>query len=247
MAEKGLEWVSHPINLKAGEQFAPDYERLNPNGVVPTLVHGELVVVESGVILEYVDAISPTNPLMPRTAANQARARMWLARGMEIHAAINTMTFATAGRMGILRSQTPEQIAAFILRMPNPANAAKRRQLIDEGLAAPQVVAAFFTLRRLFDDMQTALGQGSWLLGDTYSLADTSVLSYVDRLERLGFSGLWSTRTPGVSRWLEVSRKRKSYAALEDFITAEADAKMRQDGSALWPELAARWTAWLDV
>lgn len=246
LAEKGLDWVSCPVDLKAGEQFAPDYLNLNPNGVVPTLVHGELVVVESAVILEYVDALSSKAPLMPRAAANQARARMWLSRGIEIHAAINTMTFATAGRAAILRTKNPDQIEAMVRRMPNPANAAKRRALIDQGLAAPQVVAAFFTLRRLFDDMQSALGQGNWLLGDTYSLADTSVLSYVDRLDRLGFAGMWSDRTPAVARWLEASRKRASYAALAEFISAEADAKMRADGGACWPELAKRWKNWLD-
>ncbi|HCQ64054.1 MAG TPA: hypothetical protein DIU07_02275, partial [Rhodobacteraceae bacterium] len=52
LAEKGLDWISQPVNLKTGEQNGPDYLKLNPLGVVPTLVHGDLVVVESSVILE---------------------------------------------------------------------------------------------------------------------------------------------------------------------------------------------------
>ncbi len=38
LAEKGLEWKSHVLNLN-GDQLDPAYLKLNPNGVVPTLVH----------------------------------------------------------------------------------------------------------------------------------------------------------------------------------------------------------------
>jgi glutathione S-transferase len=36
LAEKGLEWQGHYIDILKGEQFAPDYLKLNPKGVVPT-------------------------------------------------------------------------------------------------------------------------------------------------------------------------------------------------------------------
>ena len=39
LAEKGLDFVSHDVNLLAGEQHDPEYVKLNPNHVVPTLVH----------------------------------------------------------------------------------------------------------------------------------------------------------------------------------------------------------------
>ena len=47
LAEKSLEWRERLLNLRKGEQFAPDYLRLNPKGVVPTLVHDGQVVIES--------------------------------------------------------------------------------------------------------------------------------------------------------------------------------------------------------
>ena len=40
LAEKGVEFASHEINLMAGEQHDPGYVKLNPKHVVPTLVHG---------------------------------------------------------------------------------------------------------------------------------------------------------------------------------------------------------------
>lgn len=84
LAEKGLDWQGHMINLAKGEQNDPDYLKLNPNGVVPTLVDGNLVVVESSVILEYVDDLSGEIQLMPVDRDAKAIARVWLTRCIDI-------------------------------------------------------------------------------------------------------------------------------------------------------------------
>jgi glutathione S-transferase len=39
LPEKGLEWTGHYIDILKGQQFAPEYLKLTPKGVVPTLVH----------------------------------------------------------------------------------------------------------------------------------------------------------------------------------------------------------------
>ena len=55
LAEKKKEFTSHHLNLRARDQHTADYLNLNPNGVVPTLVHNSLVIYESAVIDEYLD------------------------------------------------------------------------------------------------------------------------------------------------------------------------------------------------
>ena len=57
MAEKDLQWNGVYIDILKGEQFNPDYLKLNPKGVVPTLVHDDLVIPDSTVIIEYLDQI----------------------------------------------------------------------------------------------------------------------------------------------------------------------------------------------
>lgn len=244
LAEKGLDWISHPVNLKKGEQNDPDYLKLNPLGVVPTLVHGDLVVVESSIILEYIDALSADNPLMPAEDPWLTRAKIWLTRCIDIHAAINTMTFSTVNRAQTLATKTPEEIEASIARMANPATAAKRREVFRDGLQSTQVDAAFFTLRRMFDDMQGLLDQSAWLSGDDYSIVDTALLSYVDRLDRLGFAGLWEATTPAVGKWLAASRARPSYSAIADFAGAVEADPLYAKGCEMWPEVRERWEAW---
>ena len=75
LAEKGLEWKRHDLTLR-GDQFDPQYMKLNPNGVVPTLVHDGRVVTESSVILYYLDEAFPTPPLMPRAPLERMKVRM---------------------------------------------------------------------------------------------------------------------------------------------------------------------------
>ncbi len=242
LAEKRLEWDGVLLNLAKNEQNDPAYLKLNPNGVVPTLVDDDLIVVESSVILEYVDELSAENPLMPADRKARARTRVWLTRCIDIHAAINTMTFSTVMRQQILASKSAEEIEASIAKMANPATAAKRRNLLENGLRSAEVMAAFFTLRRMFDDMQQALETQPWLFGAQYSLADTALLAYVDRLERLGMQQLWVDRTPRVGDWLAASRSRPSFAAAYDpYIDPQADAKMRAGGDALWPDVKRQW------
>ena len=48
--EKGLDWEDRQINFRLNEHLAPDYLKINPNGVVPTLVHDGNPVVDSSVI-----------------------------------------------------------------------------------------------------------------------------------------------------------------------------------------------------
>jgi glutathione S-transferase len=245
LVEKGIGWTGHMVNLAKGEQNDPAYLKLNPNGVVPTLVDDDVVVVESSVILEYIDDLSGENRLMSSDRAGKAAARVWLARCIDIYAAINTMTFSTVMRQRKLATATPGEIETSISKMTNPATASKRRDVLDNGLDSVHVQEAFFTLRRMFDDIQKAMENGNWLLGEDYSIADTAIISYVDRLDRLGFSGLWETQTPAVGRWFVASKERPSYRAIADFID-ETDAKaMRQEGTKLWPDVKRRWEKFL--
>ena len=69
LAEKGLEFVSHEVNIIGGqEQHDPEYVKLNPKHVVPTLVHDGRVFVESSLIIKYLDDAFPDPPMRPADA-----------------------------------------------------------------------------------------------------------------------------------------------------------------------------------
>ena len=99
LAEKGLDYESRLLNLRAGDQQHPEYLKLNPNAVVPTLVDGASVLIESTVINEYLDDAYQPGSLKPTQALNRARMSMWTKQLDEgVHAATNVVSSCIAFR-----------------------------------------------------------------------------------------------------------------------------------------------------
>ena len=72
---KNLAFAEVKLNLLEGDQLKPDYLKLNPNGVVPTLDHDGAIVTDSTVITEYLDEVSPAQSFTPENAVTRARMR----------------------------------------------------------------------------------------------------------------------------------------------------------------------------
>lgn len=74
---KGLSYDLVPVHLvrDGGQQHQPDYAKLNPQHLVPTLMHGGRVMRQSLAILEYLDESWPERPLLPASARDRARVR----------------------------------------------------------------------------------------------------------------------------------------------------------------------------
>jgi maleylacetoacetate isomerase len=72
---KGLSYEQVFIHLRKGEQSAPDFLRVNPQGLVPALEDDGAVLTQSMAIVEYLDETYPEPPLLPRTPMERARVR----------------------------------------------------------------------------------------------------------------------------------------------------------------------------
>ncbi len=245
LAEKQIPWDSEHLDLSKNEQSDPQYMKLNPEGVVPTLVDGDMVLRESSVIAEYLDQLSDHNPLAPTDPRDLAAMHLWLTRAIEIHAAINSLTFATLMRQNQLRDSTPEQVKARIATFPNPQIRSKRLDLYRNGVNSPYVAGALFTLKRMFEDMSVVLESADWLTAGQYGLSDIAVIAYVDRLDRLGMSGLWTEDFPKIDPWLRANQARPSYkTAIDDLIPPAAAEASRKVGAEAWPQIK---TIWADI
>jgi len=120
LSEKRLEWQSHHLDLRAGDQQKPEYVKLNPNAVVPTLVDDGAVIIESTVICEYLDDAYPEPNLRPRDAAARARTRLWTKQLDEgIHAATSTLSNGIAFRHQKL-AWGAQRLEEFHRNMPDP-------------------------------------------------------------------------------------------------------------------------------
>ncbi len=75
LLEKGIPFEPVMVNLK-GEQFEPEFLSLNPFHHIPVVVDGELQILESLAILDYLEAKYPSSPLTPQEPAAIAKMRM---------------------------------------------------------------------------------------------------------------------------------------------------------------------------
>ena len=237
MAEKGVAYDSRPIDLTSGEQFAPDYLRLNPQGVVPTLVHDGRILVESTVIAEYVDDAFAGPALRPDDAYGRAQSHLWTRREDAIHGVINTVTTIAVFRPGLL-ARAPEDRAIQIAAIPDAGRRAKMVALLEHGIASPIVAEAMARLAAQVADMQEALQRGAWLLGEGFTLADAGLASFFYRLRMLGLGDMWRHRAPDVQRWFEAIEARPAFAAaIGAFITEPTREHYAKRGHAVASDL----------
>jgi ganglioside-induced differentiation-associated protein 1 len=239
LAEKNLAWQGHYIDILKGEQHAPDYLKLNPKGVVPTLVHDGRVIRESTLIGEYLDEVFPDPPLKPSEAFGRVEMRLWTKRlDEELHSSCGIVTYAVSHRHAVLRNG-PEAVDAYVNKVA-PERRARRRQMLERGIDDPEARAALLVYDRFLADMDRALSDRPWLAGDRFSLAEVGVIPYINRLDMLQLSGLWTESRPRLSDWFERVKTRPSFQpALFGFVPPPLRKLMSERGAEAWPQVRA--------
>lgn len=235
LAEKQLEWVSHEIDLSAGQQLDAAYLKLNPNGVVPTLIHDGVPIIESTLINEYLDDVFIDQPLKPEDPKGKAAMRLWTKAVDEgLHYSIGALSFAVLQR-DFWRAKPPEVLDAHLASLPDPARRARQRQAIEMGIEAPMVKDAILSYRKTSIRMEKTLEHNEWLAGSEYSLADVALTPYFSRLSMLSMDELWG---PRVSDWLRRIQARPNYGqGILNFFPDEQKKRFAEIGSAAWVQL----------
>src|SRR5215470_11397899 len=220
-----------------GDQFAPTYLKLNPNGVVPTLVHGGVPITESALILYYLEDTFPEPPLMPKEPQARHRGRMYNKLIDEyVHNSCTILTFATAFRPAFLK-MAHEAWQAEINKAPLRRRAEYKRSVIEHGLDSEFVAEALAHHKKLLSWMAESLKSGAYLAGESFSNADCAVIPYVLRLELLRLAGMWD-RYPAIGDWWARMRERPSVkATVIDRMTDMDWAPFRNLAPDPWPKV----------
>ncbi|MCR9094239.1 MAG: glutathione S-transferase family protein [bacterium] len=233
---KGLDYTSHEIDLIGGGQHDPEYVKLNPSHVVPTLVDDGRAFVESTLINEYVDEAYPEKPLRPTDPAGRHAVRLWTRMIDSVHPQCGVITFAIGPRAILL--QQPEEVREKNLAaIPDPAQRARRRSVIEHGVEAPEFVGALHAHLDFLDDMDAALAGQPWLSGETFGLADAAALPYVLRLRHLAMDTLVEAR-PRVGDWFARVESLPTFAkSVTDWLPEPVLAMFRANGEAVRAEV----------
>lgn len=240
LMEKGLKWEGRYVDILAGDQFKPDYVKLNKKAVVPTLVDDGQVIVESTVICEYLDDRFPENPIRPPSAYGRAGLRIWTKIVDEqLHPVMGEITYVSALRHTLLRKD-PKELTEFLDSRP-PAGVSthwheRRKTIVREGFSTPGIEHGFIVFNQYMQQLEDALAAGPWILGESFSLADIALAPYISRMELLGMSGLWVPHRPNIAGWLSRIKARPAFkTAISDWCPPPLLKDLSTFGSQSWP------------
>jgi GST-like protein len=146
----GKDWLAHPIDIGAGDQFTKEFLAISPNNKIPAMVDPNgpdgkpIALFESGAILLYL--ASKTGRFLPKTDRAKFEVLQWLMFQM---GGIGPML----GQTHHFRIYAPEKVEYAINRYTNET-------------------------RRLYGVMEKELGKKRFIAGKDYSIADMAIFPW---------------------------------------------------------------------
>lgn len=157
LAFKGIRAMSRPVSLPKMEHKAEAFVRLNPEGLVPALVDGALVLTQSLAIMEYLEETQPEPALLPKDPVERAYVRAFSqAICCDIHPLNNVRVLKHLDRLGHGEAVRNAWYAHWIA----------------EGFASLEATLAARGL------------SGTFVLGDTPGMADICLVPQVFNAQR---------------------------------------------------------------
>lgn len=211
MEEKGLSYTSHEIDLATQAQHSPAYLRINPNGVIPALVHDGRPLYESATICEYLDDIFENPPLRPSNPYDRARMRNWV---RHVDGLIgNLIRFNWRYRIQKrAAAMTDEELEEMIARIPSEERRQAWRRVARNPYTEEELAQSRSNLESMVSEMEFMM-TGGWLIGSKYSLADIAVVPFIARIaEEISPDAISLKANPGVAKWWERIQARPAFA-----------------------------------
>jgi glutathione S-transferase len=239
LAEKAIDWHLIDVDLPGKANLEADYLKLNPLGVVPTLVEDGRAVIESSIICEYLEDRFPLPTLRPTDAWQVARMRYWMKHiDNKLHPSCGALQWPLVMADKLRQLSAAEQ-DAMIERVVEKPRRERQRRLLKLGYEAPDVLDAVAVYQATLVEMDEVLATQPWLAGSDFSLADAAMAPYFQTLEQFGWSA-WYALRPRVAEWYANVRSRPSYqsAATADYSAGKL-ADLAARGAPAWLKIKA--------
>ncbi len=200
---KGMAFEENKLDLFSGDQLKPEYLAINPNGVVPALVHDGVPVIDSAVILEYLEDIFPDfAPMRPEDPKGVARMRAMMRFVDEVPTPAVRIPSYNLAFLPHFRSMSEEEFQALCDSKP------LRREFLMRmgrtGFPKSDMDEALGRLRRGVERLGRWLAEsgGAWIMGDRISLVDIAIMPVIVRMDDINLGPVWDD-FPAVSAWLD--------------------------------------------
>jgi len=202
LAEKGVEYQSHYLDLLRFDQHQPEYLRINPDGTIPALVHDERVLTESTPMMEYIDEEFPGPPLRPADPLERWRMRWWM-RFFDAYFAPSLSMIGWSVFVGpAARQRDPRELQAAIARIPLESRRIAWRKALFNEFSEAELAESRRRVGFAIGILEAHLGAHSWIAGDSYSLGDINGFNLGYALPLSQPERCNDQRTPRIMEWL---------------------------------------------
>jgi glutathione S-transferase len=178
LAEKELDYVSHPIDLARFEHHGEALLALNPEGQVPVLVADGAPLTETFFTLLYLDESHPRPALGGADPGSRYAVQKW-GKYVETHIAPN-LAIVRWARFALPVDEGAKQALARL----TPERRALWQRALD-GFPEEEVNASRAALERAAGRVARDLESDPWLAGPVYSLADIAVYPHLAQFAAL--------------------------------------------------------------
>ena len=214
LEEKGLTWTSHHLDLSKNEHVTPEYQALNPKGVVPTLVHDGKVIVESNDILSYLEEQFPDPPLVPEDNSMAEVMADCMRLSGATQDAMKVITFDLLFRH--FKTVSDDELEFLEKNRNNKDILQFTKDFKEDGDAwRERVTSANQIMSDTLTKLNSVLEKTPWLSGEEYGLADISWVVNAQRLIQIKYP---FDNFPKLVDWCERAIARPAYkAAVENY------------------------------
>jgi GSH-dependent disulfide-bond oxidoreductase len=206
--EKGVEFESRYIDMLGFEQHAPEYLQVNPNGTIPAMVHDGVLVPESTVMMEYIDATFAGPALRPSDPFERWRMRWWC-RFFDQFVGPSISMFGWSFFVGpSVRQRDPDELKARIERIPLKERRIAWSKAIYGSFSKEEMEESARRIALGTQHLEAALSERPWVAGSTYSMADIAGFNMLAGLPMMNPQVANDTATPHLMEWLRKINER---------------------------------------
>lgn len=209
--EKGIPFEERHVDHKNREHLSDWYLKLNPNGVVPTLTDGDDVIIDSSVILEYLEEVYPDHEMSPNDPVKRAHMRKWLRYLEEVPtAAVRVPSF---NKHLAKRYANMDDEAYGKMADEHPVRKHFYKRMNKSGFGDEETQESLDRLDSAAQRVEDALaGHGKdWIMGDMLTIVDAAYMPTVDRMIDLGLGDMIFDR-PALKAWYERYAARDAFS-----------------------------------
>ena len=212
---KGIDWISHSVNLVTDENYSDWFLGINPRALVPVLVDDGNVHIESNDIIQYLENKFPEPSLIPNEYIESISTL--LTEEDDLHIDIRNISFRFLfGKIGKKKASSIKKLEDDSGTIQGKKDNHKAKELRfykdfnEEGITDESVIQSVSKFKKIYDGFESVLTKQPYLLGTQISLLDIAWFIYTHRLFLSGYP--FKKLHPKVLQWYKHLLNKKDFS-----------------------------------